>query len=289
MSAQLEDGYTRIANELLEKLMKQRLNGTQHNIIQCVMRNTYGFQRKSHAMSLSFISEGTDIHKDTIKRELNKLIDYKIIRVFKEATFRGSREIGINTSTDDWLVPSGLKSPEGANSPPVDGMKLSSPQGADSPPPTGDQLAPQERKSFKENTTTTTEIETVADAYTKVFGTFVIPSLTSEYFGSLRRGGYTDSFIIELLLEAGESGTKPSLRFVQSIAERWIKDKVYSRSQAKEQKSTGGSSTVGKTGKAARYESGIDKEARIAREAAKRRDEAPEIEYLPIWERGGIN
>lgn len=157
MAAQLEDGYTRIANEILDHLMKQRLNGTQNSIIQCVIRYTYGFQRKSHELSINFIKDATGINKDMVKRELNNLIDYKVLTVFKEATFRTSREIGINKSTEDWNIPSGVKSPEVTKTPPVvESVEI---QGTKTPPGGGDVLHPQERKRslniFKNNTTTT--------------------------------------------------------------------------------------------------------------------------------------
>lgn len=101
-SPQLENGYTRIANEILEMLAKTDLNGTQRRIIDVVLRQTYGFQRKEHEISLNFLSNATDIHKMQIQRELASLIDRKILIVVKEATFNKSRILTFNKNYKEW-------------------------------------------------------------------------------------------------------------------------------------------------------------------------------------------
>lgn len=234
MSAQLEDGYTRIANELLDNVMKQRFNGTQHSIIYCVLRNTYGFQRKSHEMSLTFISAATGIHKDLVKRELDKLIESKVIRVFKEAGFRSTREIGINKNTVDWIIQSEPKRRQSTNQSTVN--ELVAEQSTNQSTPTVDQLVYQERKSFKDikdiTTTATGAYLSVGDIHTKVFKTFSMSGLMSEYVMDLKSKGMDDDFIRELMLETGESGNNPNLRLMQTIGDRWIRDGVRSRAQA---------------------------------------------------------
>ncbi|MEK4263651.1 DnaD domain protein [Paenibacillus sp. FSL L8-0499] len=93
------------------------------------------------------------------------------------------------------------------------------------------------------NISTTTDNEreiTLGDTYTKVCGTFVMPETFKEFFSSVRTLGYTEVFCIELLLEASESSTagKPSVRYLQTIFDRWHKEGIYSRSQSKERKET---------------------------------------------------
>lgn len=148
MSAQLEDGYTRIANELLEQVFKTKFNGTQYSIILFVFRNTYGFQRKSHDMSLNFISAGIETHKDQVKRELDKLIEWHVITVFQEASFNKPRVIGINKDTEDWDVQSNEKSIQSAKTSTV--SESIEKQSTKKPTPTVDELAHQEKKDFKE-------------------------------------------------------------------------------------------------------------------------------------------
>lgn len=55
-SPQIENGYTTIANEILDHLYKQPLNGTELKVVMCILRYTFGFRRKSHKLSASFMS-----------------------------------------------------------------------------------------------------------------------------------------------------------------------------------------------------------------------------------------
>lgn len=100
---QLENGYTRIANKILETLAITNLNGTQRRILDIVFRQTYGYQRKEHELSISFIARATNIHKMQIQRELTSLVKRKIIIVVTEATFNKSRIIKFNKNHNEWL------------------------------------------------------------------------------------------------------------------------------------------------------------------------------------------
>jgi phage replication O-like protein O len=99
---QLENGYTRIANEILEQLCKCNLNGTQRRILDVVFRQTYGYGRKAHSLSLTFISQATNLNKNQVQRELNKLISDEVLTVTKEATFNKPRELQFNKNIKEW-------------------------------------------------------------------------------------------------------------------------------------------------------------------------------------------
>ena len=101
---QLGNGYTPIANELLEKVYQLKLNGTQFKIIMCIWRFTYGFSRKDHELSESFISSAIDTDKRQVRRELNNLIKLNIIVVTREATFTSTRKIKFNKYYTEWLT-----------------------------------------------------------------------------------------------------------------------------------------------------------------------------------------
>jgi hypothetical protein len=126
---------------------------------------------------------------------------------------------------------------------------------------------PSPSPSLSKDTTTT------ADVHTKVFGTLMMNGLMQEYVMDLKNKGFTDFFIQELMLETGESGTKPSVRLMKTIGDRWVAEGIYTRLEAKQRKdasknkrSTNGSSTTGKTGQAAykkSYEEMSDKFARL--------------------------
>jgi hypothetical protein len=73
----------------------------------------------------------------------------------------------------------------------------------------------------------------VSDAYFKVFNTFSMTGLMTDYIKKLKDRGCSDHFVKELLLEMGESASKPSIRYMQTTAERWIKDGITSREHSK--------------------------------------------------------
>ena len=100
---QKENGFTAIANELMEVIAKTDLNGTQRRIIDVILRQTYGWQRKEHELSLTFIATATDIHKMQIQRELATLIDRQIIIVTKEGSYSKSRTLAFNKNYMSWL------------------------------------------------------------------------------------------------------------------------------------------------------------------------------------------
>ena len=98
---QVENGYVRIANELFEQIYQIPLNGSQFRIIFFIMRNTYGFNRKSWKMSAGYISRGTGLHIRTVKRELRRLEELGILTVKHKGEGTIS-DVGINKKYADW-------------------------------------------------------------------------------------------------------------------------------------------------------------------------------------------
>lgn len=100
-SPQTKNGYTKVANEILEHISKTDLNGTQLRIVLVVWRYTYGFSRKGHELSLAFLSEAIDTRKSHVDRELTALIDRKIISVVGVGSRRG-RVLSFNKNYEEW-------------------------------------------------------------------------------------------------------------------------------------------------------------------------------------------
>jgi phage replication O-like protein O len=100
-SPQIEKGFTRIANEILEKIMKANLNGTQFRIIMAIWRYTYGFRETERELALTFIAKGINASKGQVNRELTILIDRKIIKVNGIGP-SGGRILGFNKDYDTW-------------------------------------------------------------------------------------------------------------------------------------------------------------------------------------------
>ncbi|GEM_PF-2549327 len=103
VNVQLENGYTKIANELLEVIYRTGFNATQLKIILCLIRYTYGFGRKEHEISISFLSKATGISRRYISSELNKLIDAKVIITVENYSVTSSRKLSLNKDYSQWV------------------------------------------------------------------------------------------------------------------------------------------------------------------------------------------
>ncbi|NMB81592.1 MAG: replication protein, partial [Ignavibacteria bacterium] len=60
---QLENGFTKIANEILEKLSQTYISANEWQVLIVILRRTYGFNKKSDWISNSQFSEATGIAK----------------------------------------------------------------------------------------------------------------------------------------------------------------------------------------------------------------------------------
>lgn len=76
---QVEDGYTRIANELFEAMMRAPLIGAEHRVLMGIIRLTYGYNRKVDAISVSQIMGATGVPRRTVIRAMHNLIRKNII------------------------------------------------------------------------------------------------------------------------------------------------------------------------------------------------------------------
>jgi phage replication O-like protein O len=101
-SPQKENGYTAIANEILEIILETQFNATQLKIILMCWRYTYGFQRKEAEMSETFIANKTRISKRYISSALKELIERKVLVVVKESGYTTPRTIKFNKDYEKW-------------------------------------------------------------------------------------------------------------------------------------------------------------------------------------------
>ena len=101
-SPQKEDGYTPIANELLDAIYRTNFTAAELKVLLFVMRFTYGFSRKEYGISLTFISNGVGVSKRYISSSVAKLIDDNILLLVKKHSDTQSRVIKINKDFDKW-------------------------------------------------------------------------------------------------------------------------------------------------------------------------------------------
>ncbi|SDD28326.1 phage replication protein O [Paenibacillus sp. UNCCL117] len=175
-SPQKENGYTGIANEILDETCRFNFNGAQFRIIMKVWRMTYGYGRKAHEFSLTFLHASTGISERTVKKEVAALVKANVLIVTRKATSTTARMLAFNKDFDAWTIPKGGEpviqgdlfddlggsdsSPhsnegEGSNTSPQGGSNTS-PQSNDFPYSGGSNTSPIKRKKilnkvFKEN------------------------------------------------------------------------------------------------------------------------------------------
>lgn len=97
---QPENGFTRIAHEILENMAKIKLSPTQYRLIFVIWRYTYGFKRKEHDLSLNFLTDATGCDRRQIQRDLKRLEDRNII--FQDIKNGSYRKISFNKNYNEW-------------------------------------------------------------------------------------------------------------------------------------------------------------------------------------------
>jgi len=93
--ADTDDGYTRIANELLEAVMSADLTARQLKIVLAVIRKTYGFGKKLDRITNTQIAAITGIHHTHVCTAKNEMIGMNIL-------ISNGNQIGVNKVVSDW-------------------------------------------------------------------------------------------------------------------------------------------------------------------------------------------
>jgi len=94
---QLEDGYTKVANEILGALVRINLSPYESRVLWFIIRQTYGWKKKADLISLSQIVQGTGIAKGNASRSLKYLILRQIVIRLD------NKQLGFNKDYDSWL------------------------------------------------------------------------------------------------------------------------------------------------------------------------------------------
>lgn len=99
-----QDSYTRLFNPILEALYKKNdlFTKNEYAIILFVIRSTYGWQKKKHPMSVSFIAKGTGIPERSVKRSIKNLINKRVLLDYGTDGDTRKKQIGLNKSYSQW-------------------------------------------------------------------------------------------------------------------------------------------------------------------------------------------
>ena len=98
---QIENGHTKIANEILESLMDAGLNGSEWNVLMHVIRKTYGWNKKSDLISITQFEKAVKSPRSVVCRTIKSLVTKKILLVTKTGLVN---EYGFNKRYNQWVV-----------------------------------------------------------------------------------------------------------------------------------------------------------------------------------------
>jgi phage replication O-like protein O len=99
---QIADGYTKIANEIMDALCRYRIPGEERQVLDTILRKTYGWNKTEDAISLSQFVEMTGIKKPNIIGAINSLLSKKIIIVI-QIDNTPAKVYRFNKNFDEWI------------------------------------------------------------------------------------------------------------------------------------------------------------------------------------------
>ncbi|MBF0405461.1 MAG: replication protein [Nitrospirae bacterium] len=79
MTSQVEEGFTKVPNDLLEALARMRINGEARQLLDVILRKTFGWNKKEDWIPLSQFCLLTGIKKPNVIRGLKTLVEMQII------------------------------------------------------------------------------------------------------------------------------------------------------------------------------------------------------------------
>jgi phage replication O-like protein O len=97
---QKENGFTAISNEVLEAFCRTRIAGEPRQVLDAILRKTYGFNKISDNISLSQFCQMTLMSKAAICRAIRNLRERKFIITVPG---RVATEYKINKNYDQWV------------------------------------------------------------------------------------------------------------------------------------------------------------------------------------------
>ena len=99
--ADTEDGYTRTANAIQDQLCKLDLSGSQFQLLNAIIRSTYGFNKKQDRVTNTYLADLTDLSDKAVRDGLQVLIDRHIIHCEKSGIMK---LVSVNKVISEWVL-----------------------------------------------------------------------------------------------------------------------------------------------------------------------------------------
>ncbi|WP_438447437.1 replication protein [Gorillibacterium sp. sgz5001074] len=291
------DQFTKLSNELYEAIMKTDFSKRQRNILDLIMRLSYGCRKKFAILrpsdfevvgvlrghikkELEYLQMANVLHIEGEVYTLNK--DYDSWRVSITKTFNDekyqkilSRNLAQNVTETVTKVTEMVTDPEdesyqNSNTPVT---KTVTPI-ADEPYSHVASEVPKESIKDIQEEEEEEAFRTSLDAYQYSFKKFHMTGHIQGYIRSLYNRGVSEKFVIEVILEMGERGIGPDVNYMRKLAEDWLEKGCLTRAEARRRREAKGvPRAIGSTPQRNRQEQRNEDAARKIREAEERERE----------------
>ncbi|MCS6259850.1 replication protein [Shewanella baltica] len=95
VKADLDDGYLRLSNTLVDALCRTKLSDRESRVVFAVIRRTYGYGKATDWVSYSQIEEMTEIDTDNVSRVVGGLLKRNVL-------VKDGKKIGVNPTVSSW-------------------------------------------------------------------------------------------------------------------------------------------------------------------------------------------
>lgn len=99
--ADLDDGYTRIANSIMQALYALPISNREMRVLLFIIYQTYGYNHKERELSNGYIGKGICVDAPDVCKAVKKLETMKVIKKSLGGK-RGTQILKINTHIDEW-------------------------------------------------------------------------------------------------------------------------------------------------------------------------------------------
>jgi len=99
--ADTDDGFTRTANAIQDQLCQLDISGSQFQVLNAIIRSTYGYNKKQDRVTNTYLVELTGISEKAVRDALQVLTDRNIITCEKSGIMK---LVAVNKVVSEWVI-----------------------------------------------------------------------------------------------------------------------------------------------------------------------------------------
>ncbi|WP_434340217.1 replication protein [Motilimonas cestriensis] len=100
--AVLDDGYTRLANEIKDTKAKLAISGNQFRVLEAIERFTFGWHKDKDRIANTQIADYCDLSEAEVSRAVKQLVERKVLLAHGDK--RKAKVYEINTFVSEWQL-----------------------------------------------------------------------------------------------------------------------------------------------------------------------------------------